>query len=143
MIIKGRSPTTRHVSKTHRVALDWSLDRIDLVTKIQIKHVDTKNQLADILTKGSLSRDEWNHLLCLFNMMNFSMCSYSHLSNFLSDNSDQVGKQSAMSKRGQKMTSNEGSPMTKAKPCLVLREQRSEEISSRSLRISGQSGECR
>ena len=26
MIIKGRSPTMRHVSRTHRVALDW-LDR--------------------------------------------------------------------------------------------------------------------
>ena len=23
MIIKGRSPTMRHVSRTHRVALDW------------------------------------------------------------------------------------------------------------------------
>ena len=25
-----------------------------------------KNQLADILTKGNFTRDEWNHLLCLF-----------------------------------------------------------------------------
>ena len=54
--------------------------------------------------------------------MNFSMYSFSHFSDFLSD--DQVRKQSAMSKRGQKTTSNEGSPMVKAKPCLVLREQR-------------------
>ena len=30
MIIKGRSPTMRHVSRTHRVALDWLFDRIDL-----------------------------------------------------------------------------------------------------------------
>ena len=30
MIIKGRSPTMRHVSRTHRVALDWSFDRINL-----------------------------------------------------------------------------------------------------------------
>ena len=28
MIIKGRSPTMRHVSRTHRVALDWLFDRI-------------------------------------------------------------------------------------------------------------------
>ena len=34
-VIKGRSPTMRHVSRTHRVA-------------IQIKYVDTKHQLADI-----------------------------------------------------------------------------------------------
>ena len=29
MIIKGRSPTMRHVSRTHRVALDWLFDRIN------------------------------------------------------------------------------------------------------------------
>ena len=52
MIIKGRSPTMRHVSRTHRVALGWLFDRINLDTKIQIRYIDTKNQLADILTKG-------------------------------------------------------------------------------------------
>ena len=52
MIMKGRSPTMRHVSRTHRVALDWLFDRINLDPKIQIKYIDTKNQLADILTKG-------------------------------------------------------------------------------------------
>ena len=67
MIIKGRSPTMRHVSRTHRVALDWLFDRINLDSKIQIKYIDTKNQLADILTKGNFTRDEWNHLLNLFN----------------------------------------------------------------------------
>ena len=72
MIMKGRSPTMRHVSRTHRVALDWLFDRINLDTKIQIKYIDTKNQLADILTKGSFTRDEWNHLLTLFNFSHFS-----------------------------------------------------------------------
>ena len=52
MIIKGRSPTMRHVSRTHRVAI-----RTNLQT----------------LTKGSCTRDEWNHLLRLLNIMNFSM----------------------------------------------------------------------
>ena len=33
MIIEGRSPTMRHVSKTHRVALDWLFDRINLDSK--------------------------------------------------------------------------------------------------------------
>ena len=33
MIIKGRSPTMRHVSRTHRVALDWLFDRINLDLK--------------------------------------------------------------------------------------------------------------
>ena len=34
MIIKGRSPTIGHVSRTQRVALDWLFDRINLDTKI-------------------------------------------------------------------------------------------------------------
>ena len=72
MIIKGRSPTMRHVSRTHRVALDWLFDRINLDSKIHIKYIDTKNQLADILTKGNFTRDEWNHLLSLFNIGHFS-----------------------------------------------------------------------
>ena len=72
MIIKGRSPTMRHVSKTHRVALDWLFDRINLDPKIKIKYIDTKKQLADILTKGNFTRDEWNHLLCLFHISHFS-----------------------------------------------------------------------
>ena len=63
MIMKGRSPRMRHVSRTHRVALDWLFDRINLDPKIQIKYIDTKNQLADILTKGSFTRDEWNHFV--------------------------------------------------------------------------------
>ena len=66
MVMKGRSPTMRHVSRTHRVALDWLFDRINLDPKIQIKYIDTKNQLADILTKVNFARDEWNHLLTLF-----------------------------------------------------------------------------
>ena len=40
--------------------------------KIHIKYIDTKNQLAEILTKGNFTRDEWNHLLCLFNISHFS-----------------------------------------------------------------------
>ena len=71
MIIKGRSPTMRHVSRTHRVALDWLFDRINLDSKIQIKYIDTKNQLEDILTKGNFTRDERNHLLCLVNISHF------------------------------------------------------------------------
>ena len=62
----------RHVSRTHRVALDWLFDRINLDSKIRIRYIDTKNQLADTLTKGNFTRDEWNHLLHLFNISHFS-----------------------------------------------------------------------
>ena len=87
MIIKERSPTMGHVSRTHRVALDWLFDRINLDSKIQIKYIDTKNQLADILTKGNFTRDEWNHLLCLFNISHFSstVCSAAMAKRFQQD----------------------------------------------------------
>ena len=62
----------RHVSRTHRVALDWFFDRINLDPKVQIKYIDTKNQLADMLTQVNFTRDEWNHLSCLFNISHFS-----------------------------------------------------------------------
>ena len=72
MIRKGRSSTMRYVSRTRRVASDWLFDRINLDPEIQIKYIDTKNQLADILTEGNFIRDEWNHMLCLFNISHFS-----------------------------------------------------------------------
>ena len=62
-----------------------------------------------MLIKGSFTSDEWNHLLGLLNIMNFSTFSRSHF--FLSN-----WKQRAMAKRSQKSTSNEGSPMAKSKP---------------------------
>ena len=49
----------------------------------------------------------------MFNLMGFSIFSCSHFINFLSD---PIGKQSAMSNRGQEATSSEGSPMAKPKP---------------------------
>ena len=102
------------------------------IPNVQIKYGHQKQNMQTFLTKGSFSRDEWNHLLRLFNTMSFSMFSCGHKSDFLSD--DQDREQSAMSKRGQDATSNEGSPMAKTRPCLVARDSRSEEISSRSLR---------
>ena len=52
----------RHVSRAHRVALERLFDGINLDPKIKIKYVDTKNQLADKLTKGSFTRDEWDRI---------------------------------------------------------------------------------
>ena len=91
MIIKGRSPTKRHASRTHRVALDWLFDRINLDPKIQIKYIDTKNQLADILTKGSFTRDERNHSLCLFSSSHFrsTVCSAAMAKRFQQDSGEE------------------------------------------------------
>ena len=77
MIIKRRSPMMRHVS-SHWVASNWLFDRINLDPKIQIKHFGTKNQFADMLTKCTLTRDEWDHLLRLSRIWNFSTFSCSH-----------------------------------------------------------------
>ena len=55
-----------------RVRVHSDSGRINLDSKIQIKYVDAKNQLADKLTKGNFTRDRWNHLLCLFNISHFS-----------------------------------------------------------------------
>ena len=56
----------------HRVSLDWLFDRINLDPQIQIKYIDSKFQLAVFLTKGNFTRDEWNHLLCMFNISHLS-----------------------------------------------------------------------
>ena len=76
--------------------------------KIQIKYVDTKNQLAVMLTKGSFTRYERDHLFRLLNIMNFSVFSCSH---FLWNR-----KHSVMSKRAQESTSKEGSAVPKKRP---------------------------
>ena len=49
--------------------------------KIQIRYIDTKHQIANTLTKGHLTRDEWNNLLHLFNLRPFSsLCCAKNLS---------------------------------------------------------------
>ena len=62
----------RHVSRPTELRLIGCSIELTWTPKIQIKYIDTKNQLADILTKGNFTRDEWNHLLCLFNISHFS-----------------------------------------------------------------------
>ena len=77
--------------------------------KIESNMLTSKNQLADMSTKGNVTRDEWDHILLrLLNIMNFSMFSCSH---FLSNR-----KQSVMSKRAQESTSKEGSAVAKPRP---------------------------
>ena len=70
MIMKGRSPTKTCFQNPR--SCSWLFDRINLDPKIQIKYIDTQNQVADMLTKGNFTRDDWNHLLCLFDISHFS-----------------------------------------------------------------------
>ena len=112
MIIMGRRPTIRHVSRTHRVAFDWLFDRINLDPKIQIKYVDIKNQLADMLTNGNFTRDEWNHLLCLFNI--------SHSSS-INNNLDAMSKKTAEDAGEERVTA-KSKPMMNLVPLYSVRD---------------------
>ena len=60
--IKGRSPNMRHIARTHRVDLDWLWERIREDPGVYIKYVGTKEQIADIFTKGSFTAEQWGKL---------------------------------------------------------------------------------
>ena len=65
MTIKGRSPALRHVTRTHRVDLDWLFERIRDDPGIHIKFIGTKYQIADMLTKGQFTGEQWGFLVRL------------------------------------------------------------------------------
>ena len=67
MCVKERSPALRHVSRTHRVDLVWLFERINKDPGVLINLVPAKEELADILTKGSFTAEAWNSSckLCL------------------------------------------------------------------------------
>ena len=77
---------------THRVALDWLSDRINLDPVIQVNYVDTQSQLAEVLPKGTFTRDHRDRLLRLFNIVAASLFSRSH-------SSFRIDEFSAISKR--------------------------------------------
>ena len=130
MVGHGRNPTSSSQDMVSSFALDWLFDRIKLEPKIQNKYVDTKNQFADMLTKGSFSRDEWNHFLCSFNIMCF--WTHSGSSNYKSSFSQARERVviGAMSKRGRDSNSSDGFPMANARPAdLVMHGQCKEDVS--------------
>ena len=61
--IKGRNPTLRHVARVHRVNTDACYERIREDPGIYMRYWPTKYQLADILTKGSFTKQSWDTLL--------------------------------------------------------------------------------
>ena len=52
--------------RTFRVDIDWLFQRVREDLGIYMKYVNTKDQLADMLTKGSFTAAQWNHLCFLF-----------------------------------------------------------------------------
>ena len=63
--VKQRSPTMRHVPRVHRVGLDTIWERISIHLSISVRHVNTKQQMADILTKGSFTKHTFDELSSL------------------------------------------------------------------------------
>ena len=66
--IKGRSPDLRYVGRTHRVDLDFVSECFRKDTSIAIRYVGTKNQMADLLTKGSFTGPQWSTLIELIQL---------------------------------------------------------------------------
>ena len=58
----------RHVLRTFRVDLDWLFERVRVDPGIFMKYVNTKKQLADLLTKGSFTAAQWAELCQLFSL---------------------------------------------------------------------------
>ena len=54
MIMKVCSSNLRHVSRTHRVDLDLSFERINKDSDVSIRHVCTTAKLADVCTTGAI-----------------------------------------------------------------------------------------
>ena len=54
MCVQVRAPTMRHMQRTHRIDVDALFERVHTDKGIWIKYINTKLQIADILTKGSL-----------------------------------------------------------------------------------------
>ena len=51
MLREGRAPAMSHIARTHRVNLDWLLERSFDEPNVYCHYEDTKQQLADLLTK--------------------------------------------------------------------------------------------
>ena len=69
MSVKGRTPTMRHITRTHRITLDWVVERRLYDRCIRIKYVPSKFQKGDILTKGSFVSELWKSLCRLANIV--------------------------------------------------------------------------
>ena len=63
MTIKERSPMMRHAARTHTVDLDWLIERLKKDPGLSISFVGTKQQIADLFTKGSFTAQSWG-MLC-------------------------------------------------------------------------------
>ena len=93
------SPANGHLALHSKITMLWSrwsskaegrlwdtspdrpwFDRMNLDLGFQIKHVNTSQQVVDILTEASFSRERWSQLTRLLNLKTPHMHTHSHLS---------------------------------------------------------------
>ena len=70
MCIKGSSPNMRHVTRTHMIHLHWLYAHLFTDVHIPLQYANTKQQIADIFTKGAFSVPTWNTLCNLLQLNN-------------------------------------------------------------------------
>ena len=63
VINRGRTPNRRHVTRRHKVDLDWLCESVDSDHSMLIEHMRTSDQLADMLTKGIFTTMQWHLFL--------------------------------------------------------------------------------
>ena len=114
MIIKGRSPMMRHVSRTHRVALDGLFDRINLEPQDPNQTCWHQKPARRLVNQRKFHAWWWCNLLRLFNLMNSSMFSHSRFRS--------IEKANTMSKRIQERKTGEEPAVAKPRStCLMSR----------------------
>ena len=57
-----------HVARTHRVNLDWLLERSIIDPCVYCRYIDTKTQIADLLAKPNFTVSDWCNLCSLFRL---------------------------------------------------------------------------
>ena len=72
------APTTGHVSRTLRVALDRLFDRCKLDAGIHIQFADTTRQIADVLPESSFAREQRDRQIGVSNIKDEATSSCSH-----------------------------------------------------------------
>ena len=114
MIIKGRSPMMRHVSRTHRVALDGLFDRINLEPQDPNQTCWHQKPARRLVNQRKFHAWWWCNLLRLFNLMNSSMFSHSRFRS--------IEKANTMSKRIHERKTGEEPAVAKPRStCLMSR----------------------
>ena len=59
---KARSVQMRHVGGTHSVSLEWVYEGLTVDPCIKMRYTKTKDQLADVFTKGRFTCVQWRAL---------------------------------------------------------------------------------